>query len=52
MTTYEYEVQGNYGSGWECVTIEDSREDAEAMLADYDANEPQYPHRIKRVSAS
>lgn len=41
-----YVVQGNYGSGWEDLTYEDTREEARLMLADYDENEVQYKHRI------
>lgn len=41
----EWEVQGDYGSGWETVSIEENEPDAEEMLACYNENEPQYPHR-------
>jgi hypothetical protein len=37
---------GNYGSGWECVTVEDSREDARCMLKDYRDNDKQHPYKI------
>lgn len=43
-----WEVQGNYGCGWEYLFEEESRADAEAQLRCYKANEPQYPHRIKK----
>jgi hypothetical protein len=46
---YEYEVQGNYGQGWECVTTEATRSEANAQCLTYDMNEPQYAHRVKRV---
>lgn len=46
---YEYEVQGNYGYGWEMVTTEDTPTEARKRLKEYDDNEPQYPHRIKKV---
>lgn len=42
----DYVIQGNYGYGWEDVTIESTREDADQMLGDYDHNEPQFPHRV------
>lgn len=45
----EYEVQGKYDHGWETVTTETTREEAEARLAEYHANEPQYAHRIVEV---
>lgn len=47
-TADEYEVQGNYGQGWECVTTEETRKAAREQLKCYNNNEP-YPHRmIKR----
>lgn len=42
-----WEVQGNYGQGWECVTSEESRKDAKERLREYRDNEPMYAHRIK-----
>jgi len=50
-TADEYEIQGNYGQGWECVTTEETRQEAKSQLKCYNANEPQYAHRIvkKRV---
>jgi hypothetical protein len=49
-TVDEYEVQGNYGQGWEMVTTEETRKAAQEQRKCYDNNEP-YPHRIvkKRV---
>ena len=44
----EWEVQGNYGYGWEMVTTEETRADAKAMLRCYNENEPKYEHRIKK----
>ena len=46
---YEYEIQGDYGEGWETLTTEDTIESANEMLSCYDLNEPQYPHRIHKV---
>ncbi len=48
---YEYEVQGHYSSeyGWERLTTEETFEDAQAQLKCYDENEPDIPHRIRRV---
>jgi hypothetical protein len=45
---YEYEIQGNYGYGWDMLTIESTRADAVAQLATYRANES-IPLRIKKV---
>jgi len=48
----EFEVQGWYGEeyGWEKVTTEVGRPAAVAQLACYRENEPQYSHRMVRVS--
>ena len=48
-TRDEYEVQGNYGQGWECVTGAESRTEARSLLRDYRENEPATPHRIKVI---
>jgi hypothetical protein len=34
-----WEVQGNYGHGWECVTAEETRKEARERLKEYRANE-------------
>ena len=46
-----YSIMGNYGSGFEEVTTEETMEDAKQMLKDYRENLPQYPHKIvvKRI---
>ncbi|MBR3444783.1 MAG: hypothetical protein IKH14_02795 [Prevotella sp.] len=46
---YEFEVQGNYGYGWDCLTTEETRAEAEAQKKCYDENEPSVPHRIRKV---
>jgi len=50
-TVDEWHTQGEYGCGWETVTIDDNKADAMQMLRDYELNEPEYPHRVikKRV---
>jgi hypothetical protein len=50
-TIDEYEIQGNYGQGFECVTTEEKYSAAREQLKCYRENEPQYSHRIvkKRV---
>ena len=45
----EFDIQGNYGQGWETVTCEETLAAAREQLACYRENEPEYPHRIKRV---
>ena len=40
-----YEVQGNYGYGWDFLTEEETAKEARAQKRCYDENEP-YPHRI------
>ena len=47
--TFEYEVQGNYGYGWELETTEVSRTEALKRLKEYRENAPEAPHRIKKV---
>ena len=46
-----YEIQGNYGMGWEYLTTEDTKEEAIEMLECYDENEPNFRHRIKKIVA-
>ena len=48
-TNYEYEVQGNYGYGWDCLTTESNMKDALVQLECYNENEPNVPHRIRKV---
>jgi hypothetical protein len=43
----EYDIEGNYGQGWEVVTTEETYRAAREQLKCYRENEPQYPHRIK-----
>ena len=50
-TSYEYEIQGNYGYGWDLLTTEDTLTEANAQLATYRANE-RIPLRIKRVKVT
>ena len=45
---YEYEIQGNYGYGWDMLTTEETLVDAHAQLKVYRENES-VPLRIKRV---
>ena len=45
-TLDEYHVQGNYGCGWETVTIDETMAEAKQMLKDYNENECGIPHRI------
>ncbi|MEU6362182.1 hypothetical protein [Streptomyces albidoflavus] len=48
----EYVVQGNYGSGWEDVNTETTKEDGYRSLEEYRENEPQYSHRLRTRIAS
>jgi len=50
LVTYEYEIQGNYGYGWDILTTESSMKEARAQLVTYEKNEG-VPLRIKRVKA-
>lgn len=38
-TRDEFELQGNYGQGWECLTTEDSRAEIRQRLREYQENE-------------
>jgi hypothetical protein len=51
VTAYEYEIQGNYGYGWDLLTTEETLGEANAQLATYRTNES-IPLRIKRVRAT
>lgn len=42
-----WEVQGNYGHGWEMVCAEITWKAAKERRKEYDLNEPMYPHRVK-----
>lgn len=46
-TVDSWEVQGNYGHGWECVTGAETYKEAKANLKDYRENE-NGPFRIVR----
>ena len=50
-TVDEWHTQGDYGCGWETVTIADTREEGLRDLRDYRENERGIPHRLikKRV---
>jgi hypothetical protein len=48
ITHDEWEVQGFYGQ-WECLTTEESRQDAKNTLKDYRNNEGNVVHRIVKV---
>jgi hypothetical protein len=45
-TRDEWAIQGNYGDGWEDVSVEDSIKDAKRCLREYRDNETGYPHRL------
>lgn len=44
-----YDIQGDYGHGWETVTSEDNLKDARQTIKDYRENEPGIPFKLKRV---
>jgi hypothetical protein len=50
-TEDEFEIQGNYGQGWELATTEVKWRDAKEQKKCYQQNEPGIPFRIvhKRV---
>ena len=43
-----YEVQANYGQGFEMVTNEETYKAAKVQLKCYKENEPMYPHKIQK----
>jgi len=50
-TEDEFEIQGDYGQGWEMVTTETTRRTAKDQKKCYNKDEPGIAHRIvkKRV---
>ena len=48
-TIKTWEIQIDYGQGFERVHTEHSRKEASARLSDYRDNEPGYPIRLKQV---
>lgn len=51
MTEFQYEVEGLYGDRkWDHLVTEDTPEAAKATLREYDENEPQYRHRVRKVA--
>jgi len=49
---YEYQLLGNYGSGWDLLTTGESRREISQLERDYRLNEPGLPLKIKRVKES
>lgn len=43
-----FDIQGDYGCGWETVCEEETLADAWKQLHCYNKNETQYLHRIKK----
>jgi hypothetical protein len=46
-TRDEFHIEGDYGKGWEMVTVEITYKEARDQLRCYNMNEP-YPHRIRK----
>jgi hypothetical protein len=49
MAEWEFDIEGDYGHGWELVTCEETKADAVAMRDLYRENEPGVAFRIRRV---
>ena len=47
-TIDEYDIEGNYGHGFEVVTAENNLEDAKMQYKLYCENEPEFSFRIKK----
>lgn len=45
-TRDEFDIEGNYGYGWDVVTCEETRKAAREQLRCYRENEPSAQHRI------
>lgn len=48
MKSYMWELQGNYGYGWECLTAEEIFQEIKERLKEYRENEGGN-YRIRRV---
>ena len=46
---YEWELRGNYGSGWDVLTAEDTLRGAREQLRTYIANDSDAQYKIVRV---
>lgn len=47
-TRDEYNIEGNYGYGWDYIITAEDKKDAKRLLKEYQENESNYPHRIKK----
>ena len=43
-----YVLLGDYGYGWDEILIESTKKDILARLKEYQENEPNYLHKIKK----
>ena len=48
ITRDVWEIQGKYGKEWEYLCTEYTLKDARQTLDDYETNEIQYQHRIRK----
>lgn len=48
---FEWEVQGNYGYGWEAVFTATSPSEANQILREYQEHENGIPFRVKKARA-
>lgn len=51
MIVYEYEVQGNFGYGWEYVLTADDKAHARELLDNYRSNDYPNVYRVRKVKA-
>lgn len=49
MAKYEFDIEGDYGYGFEMVCCESTKKEANQRLKEYRENEPNIIFRIKRV---
>ncbi len=43
-----WDIEGNYGYGWECVTCEETWKESRARLKEYRENEPGTAFRTRK----
>ena len=48
---YEWQLLGNYGSGWDLLTTASTRKELAQLERDYRVNEPGVPLKSRRVRA-
>jgi hypothetical protein len=50
-TKYEFDIEANYGYGWDVVDCQETRKAANESMREYRVNMPNASYRVKRVKA-